>query len=153
MKKIYMFGLIARVWVPLSLCCWGGYAIYVLIDDPDHDILLIPILFLVLALVIFLLTHSQYVKIDGKNDWITFHFSLKKEYDNMRKLSSIHSLRVEREEHSALIFKWVNYYDEEERIVYKLFRGGLLPEVQCKRINRQLAKAIKDIEAKKDKTN
>lgn len=153
MKKIYMFGPIARVWVPLNLCCWGGYSIYLLIDELDPDILLISILFLALALVIFLFTHSQYVKIDGKNDWITFHFSFKKEYDNTRKLSSIRLLRVEREGHLALIFKWVNYYDEEEKIVYKLFRGGFLPDLQCKRINRQLTKTMKKIELKKNKKN
>ncbi len=154
MKKIYMFGLIARVWVPILFCCIGGYLIYDLIANPGADnSIFLPIFFLTFALVDYLTMHREYIQIDEKNDIITFHFSYKKEFNKTRKLSSIRLLRVEHEGFSAFTFKWVNSYGEEEKTACFIFLSGVFPKIICARINRQLAKAIKDIESKKDKTN
>lgn len=154
MKKIYMFGLIARVWAPILSCCIGGYLIYDLIANPGADnSIFLPIFFLTFALVDYLTMHREYIQIDEKNDIITFHFSYKKEFNKTRKLSSIRLLRVEHEGFSAFTFKWVNSYGEDEKTACFIFLSGVFPKIICARINRQLAKAIKNIESKKDKTN
>lgn len=154
MKKIYMFGLIARVWAPILSCCIGGYLIYDLIANPGADnSIFLPIFFLTFALVDYLTMHRQYIQIDEKNDIITFHFSYKKEFNKTRKLSSIRLLRVEHEGFSAFTFKWVNYYDAEEKETCFIYLSGFFPKIKCARINRQLAKAIKKIQAKKVKNN
>lgn len=154
MKKIYMFGPIARVWVPILSCGIGGYLIYDLIANPGADnSVFLPIFFLTFALVDYLTMHREYIQIDEKNDIITFHFSYKKEFNKTRKLSSIRLLRVEHEGFSAFTFKWVNSYGEDEKTACFIFLSGVFPKIICARINRQLAKAIKNIESKKDKTN
>ena len=154
MKKIYMFGPIARVWAPILSCCIGGYLIYDLIANPGADnSIFLPIFFLTFALVDCLTMHREYIQIDEKNDIITFHFSYKKEFNKTRKLSSIRLLRVEHEGFSAFTFKWVNSYGEDEKTACFIFLSGVFPKIICARINRQLAKAIKNIESKKDKTN
>lgn len=154
MKKIYMFGPIARVWAPILSCCIGGYLIYDLIANPGADnSIFLPIFFLTFALVDYLTMHREYIQIDEKNDIITFHFSYKKEFNKTRKLSSIRLLRVEHEGFSAFTFKWVNSCGEDEKTACFIFLSGVFPKIICARINRQLAKAIKNIESKKDKTN
>ena len=154
MKKKYMFGPIARVWAPILSCCIGGYLIYDLIANPGADnSIFLPIFFLTFALVDYLTMHREYIQIDEKNDIITFHFSYKKEFNKTRKLSSIRLLRVEHEGFSAFTFKWVNSYGEDEKTACFIFLSGVFPKIICARINRQLAKAIKNIESKKDKTN
>lgn len=154
MKKIYMFGPIARVWAPILSCCIGGYLIYDLIANPGADnSIFLPIFFLTFALVDYLTMHREYIQTDEKNDIITFHFSYKKEFNKTRKLSSIRLLRVEHEGFSAFTFKWVNSYGEDEKTACFIFLSGVFPKIICARINRQLAKAIKNIESKKDKTN
>lgn len=149
-----MFGPIARVWVPILSCGIGGYLIYDLIANPGADnSVFLPIFFLTFALVDYLTMHREYIQIDEKNDIITFHFSYKKEFNKTRKLSSIRLLRVEHEGFSAFTFKWVNSYGEDEKTACFIFLSGVFPKIICARINRQLAKAIKNIESKKDKTN
>lgn len=149
-----MFGIIARVWAPILSCCIGGYLIYDLIANPGADnSIFLPIFFLTFALVDYLTMHREYIQIDEKNDIITFHFSYKKEFNKTRKLSSIRLLRVEHEGFSAFTFKWVNSYGEDEKTACFIFLSGVFPKIICARINRQLAKAIKNIESKKDKTN
>lgn len=153
MKKIYLQSIIARVFFPVTLCIIGGFSIYDLITNPEIVDIYTPIIFFAFALVFFLMSRIYYIQIDEKNDRIIFHFSLNKEFNTTRVLSSIRLLRVEKENFSTLVFKWVNYYDKEERVVYRVFHGSLCPDLQCKRINKQLTKTFKKIESKKDKTN
>ena len=87
------------------------------------------------------------------NQLLFLTMNYKKEFNKTRKLSSIRLLRVEHEGFSAFTFKWVNSYGEDEKTACFIFLSGVFPKIICARINRQLAKAIKNIESKKDKTN
>ena len=140
MKRIYIFGCLTRIFMLFSflfVISLGIYSIIINVGNYIANIIAVCILF---AFLVFAIYWQWTTGIFVKKDMLVFSLDLGKSKNNVRPISGIKSVEIEKEKHIGFNFI-VTYKDGgKEKFFYKFYRVSFFEAIQYKRIQKKLIK-------------